>query len=46
MSVVAKEKIMNRKNNEFIIEIDRIEELIKITLEKSKSYFTYSCQIN
>ena len=36
MPVVAKKKIMNRKNNEFIIEKDGIEELIKISFEKSQ----------
>ena len=36
MPVVAEKKIMERKKNKFVIEKDGIEELIKISFEKSQ----------
>ena len=37
MPVVAKEKIQIRKKKEFIIEKDGIEELIKVSFDKSQN---------
>ena len=36
MPVIAKDKIMGNKNNQIIMEKDGIEDLIKISFEKSQ----------